>query len=110
MRLWYCPLINDLSGDLLGGGLVVYALSRALAVKASAAAATVADVLGFDAGLDEPGFNGSGGGARSGSELSHLGFPRRYFSFICSKGNLEHKKKAHCNQLHKPGACFVRLT
>ena len=31
------------------------------------------DVVGFVAGLD-PGFNGRGGGARSGSELSHLKF------------------------------------
>ena len=29
------------------------------------------EVVGFIAGLD-PGFNGRGGGARSGSELSHL--------------------------------------
>ena len=29
------------------------------------------DVVGLVAGLD-PGFNGRGGGARSGSELSHL--------------------------------------
>ena len=51
---------------------MVYALSRALAVNASAAAATFLDVLGFVAGLEVTGFNGSGGGARSGSELSHL--------------------------------------
>lgn len=50
----------------------MYALSRALAVNASAAAATVAEVFGFVVGLAEPGFNGNGGGARSGSELSHL--------------------------------------
>lgn len=31
------------------------------------------EVVGFVAGLD-PGFNGRGGGARSGSELSHLKF------------------------------------
>ena len=30
------------------------------------------DVLGFVAGLAVTGFRGSGGGARSGSELSHL--------------------------------------
>ena len=28
--------------------------------------------MGFVTGLDDPGFRGSGGGARSGSELSHL--------------------------------------
>ena len=81
MRLWYWPLINDFSGDRFGGGLVVYALSRARAVRASAAAATVAEVLGFVAGLDEPGFKGNGGGARSGSELSHLKFQKNDFSF-----------------------------
>ena len=51
---------------------MTYALSRALAVKASAAAVMVAEVLGFVAGLKDPGFRGRGGGARSGSELSHL--------------------------------------
>ena len=40
---------------------------------ASAAAATVAEVFGFVIGLEDvPGLSGSGGGARSGSELSHL--------------------------------------
>ena len=49
--------------------------SRAFAANASAAAATFADVFGFVIGLDAPpGFNGNGGGARSGSELSHLRF------------------------------------
>ena len=32
------------------------------------------DVVGFDTGLEDPGFNGKGGGARSGSELSHLSY------------------------------------
>lgn len=50
----------------------MYALSLAFAVNASAAAATALDVFGFVAGLDVVGFNGKGGGARSGSELSHL--------------------------------------
>ena len=50
----------------------MYALSRALADKASAAAAMFLEAFGFAAGLDEPGLRGSGGGARSGSELSHL--------------------------------------
>lgn len=39
---------------------------------ASAAATTFADAFGFVTGLPATGFNGSGGGARSGSELSHL--------------------------------------
>ena len=79
MRLWWWPLINDFSGELSrfgGNGFVVYglgpALSRAFSVNAAAAAATVAEVLGRVAGLDEEGLRGSGGGARSGSELSHL--------------------------------------
>lgn len=50
----------------------MYALSLAFAVNASAAAAIVLEVFGFATGLDDPGFNGRGGGARSGSELSHL--------------------------------------
>lgn len=54
----------------------MYALSRALEVNASAAAAILADVFDLVAGLDDPGFSGSGGGARSGSELSHLRIPK----------------------------------
>ena len=75
MRLW-CGLIRLFSGEALGIALVVYelgALSRALAVISAAASSIRAEVLGLVAGLDEvPGFSGSGGGARSGSELSHL--------------------------------------
>lgn len=52
--------------------MTVYALSRAFAVNASAAAAILLEAFGFAAGLEDPGFSGSGGGARSGSELSHL--------------------------------------
>lgn len=48
------------------------ALSRALSASCFAAAAMLADVFGRLVGLEVPGFNGSGGGARSGSELSHL--------------------------------------
>lgn len=57
---------------------MVYGLarfSRARSTKACAAAATVADVFGFVGevlGVPVPGFRGRGGGARSGSELSHL--------------------------------------
>ena len=42
-------------------------------------------MLGFVAGLDDPGFNGSGGGARSGSELSHLVQKRHLVSHCLSK-------------------------
>jgi hypothetical protein len=56
--------------------LVVYVLgafSRAFAVISAAASSILAEVLGRVAGLDDvPGFNGNGGGALSGSELSHL--------------------------------------
>jgi hypothetical protein len=72
-------LIKDFSGDesrLFGIGFVVYALDPALSlafsVNAAAAAATVADVFGRVTGLEVDGLRGSGGGARSGSELSHL--------------------------------------
>ena len=82
MRLWYWPLIKDFSGDLLGIGLTVYTLSRALAANASAAAATFAEVFGLVTGLDVLGLSGNGGGARSGSELSHLCFEKRSVSFI----------------------------
>ena len=71
MRLCWWSLNNDFSGDFIGRGLIVYALSRALAARASAAAATFLEVFGLVVGL-VPGFRGNGGGARSGSELSHL--------------------------------------
>jgi hypothetical protein len=42
-------------------------------VISAAASSILAEVFGLVAGLDDvPGFNGNGGGARSGSELSHL--------------------------------------
>ena len=64
----------------------MYMLSRAFAAKASAAAATVADVLGFVSGLPAvAGLRGRGGGARSGSELSHLIVERNEVSFIVLK-------------------------
>jgi hypothetical protein len=78
MRLCVVPLISDFSGDLAanGIGLTVYelagALSRAFSSSALAACMMSADVLGRVVRFGEPGFKGSGGGARSGSELSHL--------------------------------------
>jgi hypothetical protein len=76
MRLCWAPLISDRSGDLCGSGLVVYELagilSRAFSSSALAAFAMAADVFGRVVRLGEPGFRGRGGGARSGSELSHL--------------------------------------
>jgi hypothetical protein len=55
---------------------VVYelgAFSRALAVISAAASSIRAEVFGLVAGPEaDPGFSGSGGGARSGSLLSHL--------------------------------------
>ena len=47
-------------------------LSRALSSSALAACMMAADVFGRVVRFGEPGFSGSGGGARSGSELSHL--------------------------------------
>jgi len=47
------------------------ALSRALSTICLAAAAILLDVFGL-VGDCEPGLRGNGGGARSGSELSHL--------------------------------------
>lgn len=84
MRLCCVPLIKDRSGDFCGMGLVVYELagklSRAFSSSALAACIIAADVFGRVVRLGEPGFNGSGGGARSGSELSHL---KRRVSLIC---------------------------
>jgi hypothetical protein len=68
--------MSDRSGDLCGIGLVVYELagklSRAFSSSAFAAFAIAVEVPGRVVMLGEPGFSGSGGGARSGSELSHL--------------------------------------
>ena len=50
----------------------MYEFSRAFAANASAAMVMALDVFGFVAGLAVAGLSGSGGGARSGSELSHL--------------------------------------
>jgi hypothetical protein len=47
-------------------------LSRAFSSSAFAALAIAAEVFGRVVRLGEPGFKGNGGGARSGSELSHL--------------------------------------
>jgi hypothetical protein len=47
-------------------------LSRAFSSSAFAACMMSADVFGRVVRLGEPGFKGNGGGARSGSELSHL--------------------------------------
>lgn len=65
------------SGDVGGGGLVVYALgafSRARDAINAAAFSMFDDAYGLVRGLllETPGLSGSGGGARSGSELSHL--------------------------------------
>ena len=48
------------------------AFSWAFSAMAAAAAWIEADAVGFVTGLFEPGFNGNGGGALSGSALSHL--------------------------------------
>lgn len=71
--------MGDLSGDRSCILLLTYGLgpadSRARSAKACAAAATMALVLGrVGEALLLVGLRGSGGGARSGSELSHLSF------------------------------------
>lgn len=71
--------MGDLSGDRSCILLLTYGLgpaeSRARSAKACAAAATTALVLGrVGEALLLVGLRGSGGGARSGSELSHLNF------------------------------------
>lgn len=67
--------MSDRSGDF-DIALVVYELagrlSRAFSSSALAACMMAADVLGRVVMFGEPGFSGNGGGARSGSELSHL--------------------------------------
>jgi hypothetical protein len=69
-------LTSDRSGERFGIGFVVYgdgaALSLAFAASASAAAAMCEEVFGLTVGAEGCGFGGNGGGARSGSELSHL--------------------------------------
>jgi hypothetical protein len=87
MRLCVLPLIRERSGDLCGIGLVVYELagklSRAFSSSALAACMISADVFGRVVRFGEPGFNGSGGGARSGSELSHLNRRVSRMSDVC---------------------------
>ena len=52
---------------------MTYPLSRAFSVKAACADCIAVEVLGRDEEtIGEEGFIGKGGGARSGSELSHL--------------------------------------
>ena len=89
-------MINDRSGDFCGIGLVVYelagALSRAFSSSALAVAAMTADVFGLVERFGEPGFRGSGGGARSGSELSHLRARRRLISGISHDSMKEAQK------------------
>ena len=68
--------MSDLSGEPCGVVLEVYedrgALSRARSMICLAAAAILADVFALVVGPLAAGGKGNGGGARSGSELSHL--------------------------------------
>jgi hypothetical protein len=81
---------GDLSGDLSEGGSGPYglgALSRAFSWNSFAASAMAADVPArVVTGDDGFGFKGSGGGARSGSELSHLSARKRVVSGIGREG------------------------
>jgi hypothetical protein len=58
--------------------------SLAFSVRAACADCMALDVLGREVRLGEDGFIGSGGGARSGSELSHLA-PDSAYQF-CLRG------------------------
>jgi hypothetical protein len=69
--------MSDLSGEASIRFAVLFgtrAFSRALSVRAAWADWMAADAFRFgrEVTLGDDGFNGSGGGARSGSELSHL--------------------------------------
>ena len=69
--------MRDFSGDFGGMGLVVYGLgefSRIFSWKFAATAWMPGETFPLVTGLVATGFMGSGGGARSGSELSHLRF------------------------------------
>jgi len=55
-----------------GMAFVMYALSLAFSVNAACADCMALDVFGRDVTMGDDGFMGNGGGARSGSELSHL--------------------------------------
>lgn len=71
------PLTRDLSGELsverFEGECGPMELSRALSLRAACAAWMADEEPARDVGATgDCGFNGSGGGARSGSELSHL--------------------------------------
>jgi hypothetical protein len=78
MRRWDDPLANGLSGD---GSPIRFArtgtkaLSRAFSVKAACADWIALEVPARDVRLGDCGLRGRGGGALSGSELSHLLFP-----------------------------------
>lgn len=83
--------MSDFSGDLGVIGLVVYGLgefSRIFSVKFAATAWIPGETFALVTGLVEPGFNGSGGGARSGSELSHLCFKDLNVSFFIGGMNM----------------------
>ena len=75
MRRCAAPLMSDLSGDEEGEMLATYALARLSRVRSCsllAAAWMLVETFGRVCRLGEPGLSGNGGGARSGSELSHL--------------------------------------
>jgi hypothetical protein len=74
IRLCAAPLIRERSGEvsMRFAALLINAFSLAFSVRAACADCIAVDVLGREARLGDDGFIGSGGGARSGSELSHL--------------------------------------
>ncbi|KAK0723234.1 hypothetical protein B0T26DRAFT_705854 [Lasiosphaeria miniovina] len=75
MRRWVEPRSKDLSGDGSAMRLVrcgTKALSRAFSVRAAWADWIAVEVPALETTVGDCGLRGSGGGARSGSELSHL--------------------------------------
>lgn len=76
MRRCADPLTRARSGDTsltrLASALDTRELSRAFSVRAACADWMAADVPALEVTLGDCGLSGSGGGALSGSELSHL--------------------------------------
>lgn len=81
--------MRDRSGEesiRFEAAFVTYPLSLAFSVRARWADWMALEVFGRDATTGEDGFIGSGGGARSGSELSHLQTTRLALRKSCEQG------------------------
>ena len=85
--------MRDRSGDVsirFTGEFVTYPLSLAFSVRARCADWIAVEVFGREVAAGEDGFIGSGGGARSGSELSHLKGMKSAFFVNLSDKNVLH--------------------